>query len=393
MLSQKCDLSIGFLTKLYVALSVIFVFCNYYYLYFFDFNQGVSASPGYYSILKLIGVGLFSVAIFEPEIKRSVSVRHFVFTVFFVFSSAVFFVKRFFFDAGDDLYFNIIICAIPFVLFRINNNFDVILFFFEVCLWVLVFQILIDIYFFINELSLWENGAFIGGLGNPSSFGIFCNIVLAYVLFLRKFSVFSVFSIIVIIIGIVGTQSLFSMLAFIFLSSYFFWCKSKFLWLFLCAVSSVILVILWPWVAAGHLGYKISSLFLLLFGGGIEGEGSKSITLRFEIHNTFLQKVSEEFLSVMIFGYNDFYYYNTDSQFLTFFGSFGVLPSLLFFGIAFCQLFLVSQKYNVSRFFWISIFLFFVMFFTNRVIDYYPMALVFFLLVLFDPKIIRCNRI
>lgn len=379
LLNFRHDSIIDLSTKLCLVLSVLVVFSNYYYLYFYSFDQGVSGSPAYYSLLKVFGVALFSIAVFRSGIRKSFPVSHCLFLVFFVFSSFFFLSKRAFFDVGSDLYLNVIVCALPFLFLRLKSDVIVFLVFFEICLWLVVFQIFIDIYVFINGYSLWDNKAFVGGLGNPSSFGIFCSVILAYVLFLRKFSVFSIFSFFVILIGVIGTKSLFSVLASVLVISYFVWWKSKVMWVGLAISSGFVLAGLWQWVMSGHLGYKISSLIRLLFEGGVDG--SQSITLRVEIHQFFLEKLSESFIGVMLFGYEGFYYYNADSQFLSFFGSFGVLLSLVFFVWAFIGLICSGRNDSFSRFLYVSVGLFFVMFFTNRIIDYYPMPLLFFLLV------------
>lgn len=379
LVTRRQDSTIYLSTKLCLALAVLVVFSNYYYLYFYSFDQGISGSPNYYSLLKIFGIALFSVAVLKSGIRVSFPARHCIFLIFFVLSSIFFMTKRSFVDVGSDLYVNVIFCALPFVFFRVNPDENILLVFFEICLWVLVFQIFIDVYVYLNGYSLWDNKAFVGGLGNPSSFGIFCNVVLAYTLFLRKTSIFSIFSIFVLVLGILGTKSLFSVLALILVISYFIWCKSKLLWGVLAFVSGLTLASLWQWVMSGHLGYKISSLARLLFEGGVEG--SQSITLRVEIHRLFFERIAEDFMSVFFFGYDDFYYYNADSQFLSFFGSFGVLLSLLFFFWVFISLMRLRKKSDLSKFLYVSIGLFMVMFFSNRIIDYYPMPLLFFLLV------------
>ena len=97
MLTFRQNLIIDRPTKLCLVLSVLVVFSNYYYLYFYSFDQGVSESPAYYSLLKVFGVALFSIAVFRSGLRKSFPVSHCLFLVFFVFSSFFFSIEKSFF--------------------------------------------------------------------------------------------------------------------------------------------------------------------------------------------------------------------------------------------------------------------------------------------------------
>ena len=273
---------IGIRKKIIISFSAIVILCNYYYFHFYDFSQGVSSAPTYFSLSKVLGVALLTVSIFRFKVKSFMSPRMVSFAIFLIFSSVFVFLKRAHLDLGSDLYLNMIVCALPFLLLKMDENVRSILFFFEASLWVLVLQIGLDIFIRLNGYSLWENKSFVGGLGNPSSFGMLCNIALSYVLFLRRSSFFSIIFLVFIVFGVAGTKSLFSIASMILVFSYYFWQKNKFAWFLMLLLFCIILLFFGEYFLSGHFGYKFDSLFSLISSGNVEG--SRSITARVELY-------------------------------------------------------------------------------------------------------------
>jgi hypothetical protein len=381
---------ISFYRKFLFSISAILIFCNYYYLYLFQFNQGVSSSPGYFSFLKIFGVLSLVLAFFD---YRRPSTFHYdeALLIFFVFFSTIWlFIKMIFFEDGSDLYLNFVLSFLPFIFLSLKRNIGGFLYFFEFCFWLLTVQIAVDIYLRYNNISLWDNGAFIGGLGNPSSFGIFSNVVLAYVLLVREKSFSSVFGFFFIGFAIINTKSLFAVFAMFFVIMYFLWNKSKLASILSLVSGTSFFICFIDRIVPEHLMYKISSIYTLLLNSG--ADGSQSIMIRVAIHEIFYERISSNFLHVFFVGYDDLYYYKADSQFLSFFGSFGVFLSSIFFSAVVFNLIRNRRDTGVEKFFWISMFLFLLMFLTNRVIDYYPMP-VLFLVLFFGSNQFRSIKI
>lgn len=347
--------------------------------------------PGYFSILKIFGVIFFVLSFFKFQLNERLYGNEILLAIFLVSAISVFLAKKIYIHSGSDLFLNVIFCALPFFILSLRRDFELFYFFLQVCTWLLIAQIFLDFYIRSNGHSLWDNRAFVGGLGNPSSFGLFCNIVLCNVLFLRRFSFSSIFLIIFIVYAITETKSLFSLAAMAVVFLYFIWRRTKSgFFLFLIFIGAGIYLFS-DSLISGHLAYKISSLQEIFSAG--ESEGSQSITLRVEIHQIFFEKLADDFLSVLFFGYHEAYYYNADSQFLSFFGSFGVLSSMLFFFSIFYCLLVIKPRHKESDFFWISISLFVLMFFSNRIVDYYPMQLILFLLVFGSRRFIASSEL
>ncbi|TBW56702.1 hypothetical protein EZI54_08630 [Marinobacter halodurans] len=370
-------------TKAFVFFAAAFLFSNYYYLYFYGFEQGVSLAPGYLSFVKVAGVCFFVMSVFEFRLKTQLRLKELLILTFFVFSAAFFLIKRAYFEVGSDLYLNSILCFLPFAFLEVKNSSRRMLFF-EATFWVVIFQTIIDFYINYRGLSLWDNGAYVGGLGNPSSFGMLCNIVLSYLLFFRKRSWSTIICLPIIMFAIVETKSLFSMVAMLLIFCYFFWCLSKIAWFSITIFGGVGVSTFGWWFLPSHLKYKIFSLYSLISEGDLSG--SQSIFLRFELHRKFFENLSEHFLYTVFFGYPDYYYYGVDSQILTYFGSFGVLLTAFFLGGVFVHLAFSSRDGSARKFYWVSSFVLCFMFFSNRIIDYYPMPLMFLLLVFGSPR-------
>lgn len=133
---------------------------------------------------------------------------------------------------------------------------------------------------------------------------------------------------------------------------------------------------------SAHMVYKLESLLGLIMGGAEAEVGSVSVSLRVEMYRFFWERLSADFFDVLFYGYPGLHYYRADSQYLSYIGSFGLLNSLLFFGVMFSCAFTASLRRNsFARFSAVVIMMFTLMFFTNRALDYYPVPLFLFLII------------
>lgn len=81
-----------------------------------------------------------------------------------------------------------------------------------------------------------------------------------------------------------------------------------------------------------------------------------------------------------------------DSQFLTYFSSFGFLISSLFFMVIFVAL-IRSMILREHRFAFVLMLLFFFAFMTNRILDYYPVPFFMFLIMAYFYGCLSRKRI
>lgn len=204
----------GFSTKAVLFLSALLLLGNYYYLYFVGFEQGVVDGGWQFSLIKLLGLTMAFSALLSFSLRKSIKLDYFFVFVFFVLSVVVYAAKSMLVGGNDTLFLNTLICGLPFVVFPLRKNLSRVIVFFEYCLVIIIFQIAVDTVVFLTERSLWENSAFIGGLGNPSSFGFVCNMLVCYVLFERHRKLTSPFYFCVLCYGVFMTSS---MLAFLML--------------------------------------------------------------------------------------------------------------------------------------------------------------------------------
>ena len=175
---------------------------------------------------------------------------------------------------------------------------------FEFGMWILVFQTLLDFWIVKNGYNLWNNKIFVGGFGNPSSFGISCNIFLVYLIFIRKKNSLSLFGILILSVGIIYSNSMLSYLLFLILSItsiiyYFSW-----IGLIILFPIGWIYVTLESYVEISHLSYKLSSLMKLFEGSTLSYEIlSSSVSNRIFIYERFLHQLKVNHGQIFFWGF------------------------------------------------------------------------------------------
>lgn len=371
--------------KIVLFVSAMLILCNYYYLYFYDFSQGVSGANGYFGFIKFLGLAFFYVAMLTLRIRRSLALLDFLIFMFLFFFTVIFSLKALAIGRNGLLFANMLICAIPFFIFKRRLGRKGVIFFLDSCLLVLVSQVFIDAMIYANDLSLWNNKAFIGGLGNPTSFGFLSVILIAYVLFVKKLTIYPLMAVFVLSAGVLMTSSMLSVLLLLgIFMAWFFRGKKIFTFLFLSLAGLIILFVTEP-LLSEHLAYKLRSL-VSIFSGEIETQ-SASVSLRVQMHSLFIEKISEGPLQVMFFGYSGPSYYAADSQYLTYIGSFGFAASAIFFVTLFLKGLQVYRKEDsFCVFSMLVIFLYLIAFLSNRVLDYYPIPLFLFIVMMLGNR-------
>ena len=341
----------------YLALNLLLT------LYFYDFTLGESSGGVIFRlILKLLSVVLI---LYGFGFNKRVSLQQFVALLFFGLSSALLFFRGVFLGYNDLQWLNVVL-LVPLVLVNTSGFFTVRrVFFSSFKMW-----LLLELYLIIADYHLWENEAFIGGLGNPSSFGIVSIFFVFIALQERKYlwAIIGIYSLIM-------TKAMMPFLVFILVA----FLSAKYLYkgaLILIASVSIPVFLTFLEEYSKHLYLKLMGLIQFLSDG--QAVNLASISVRLE----FLESVSRQFkepLWVFFGGVDGVNYNYGDSQFVTYLTSFGVILFAVF--VLYILLILIGIKFwkirgRSAEFYFLISLLFLLI--TNRVLDYWPICLFFF---------------
>lgn len=232
--------------------------------------------------------------------------------------------------------------------------------------------IIIDSYFYLSANSLWHNSAFIGGIGNPSSYGF----VLIYIFEvasqgLKKKSIRFFIKIIAAAVLLL-TQALMPILVLIFIQIF----KLNKIIIFsiliiFIYVSSQIDFIL-ELLPNVHWNYKLEALIEFIKTLDYSNT-SLSISTRIEFFEG-VKLLNKDVMTFLTGGVNNTYYNFGDSQMITYVTSFGV-PLFLIFVFYLGRLY-IKAKNTSLKYFIISFLLILI---TNRILDYWPIAIIIFI--------------
>jgi hypothetical protein len=358
--------------RLVTFVAALLLLSPYYFFYFTSFDQGNADSPIAVTFLKFIALAVCVIAMFPMSIDRKASYAKLLLASFFAWSVVAFIFKGIFNGFSEFYFINTVLCAIPFLLMRPKQR--AITQFLSSCAIVLAAQVAIDAWISYSGNSLWDNGAFVGGVGNPSSFGFLCNLLIAYVVFYRKGRF-------VLLVPVLAYGSIMSssMLSTALLAAILFGAlvaRLTVMKLIALMILPAVAAIAAPSLVTDHVSYKIASLL-----DYNESEPrSISVSGRLEIHSEYARRLSEEPVCAILYGFD--HYIGRDSQVLTYLGSFGLLiSSLFFFAIAIALAGSLKKKGDLRAFTSIALFMFLVSFLTNRLLDYFPVALFLFALL------------
>ncbi len=359
--------------RMCIFIAAALILCNYYYLYFVPFTQGVAETSPLYSLFKIAGIIAVTLVLMTRTLRRFFTFEEMVLLIFLILATLGFFYRRALLGDRDNMFFNTVMCLLPFLILKPNPNPYFVSTFLECCLLIVSLQVIGDTFIYLTDASIWDNRAFIGGLGNPSSFGVTCNLLIAYILFERRLVLSTAFYMLALAVGVYMTSSLLSIAMFCLLT--IGWCIQR-----LTLKNSLALVIVCSAIIAlgrdflpSHVAYKLKSAESLIMGATNDDHSSRSVSLRREIHELYIEHFSESPLQTLTIGMLDHPYMKFDSQILTYFSSFGILTGLLFFiFIIFILMRTIEKRMLFPA---ICILIFSVTFLTNRIMDYYPMPI------------------
>jgi hypothetical protein len=253
---------------------------------------------------------------------------------------------------------------------------------------VLVLQVLVDAAIWYADASLWLSDAFVGGVGNPSSFGLLCSIGVAFALFHPQAGRFRWWIASVLTVGAVMSKALFAVLAVALVVA--IWLGGS--WRRVLAAVPVALIAALAFLTllagtgqddeTGFLEHKLSAAGALIGLVEYDVESSATVYQRIEMHERTFDALRHDPLGVLIGHLEGLPYWPMDSQVLTYLGSFGAPMLLVFLGL---HLWWMTRAWAIRRvdggFAFVVLGLFGLIFTTNRILDYFPMATVYFLVV------------
>lgn len=252
---------------------------------------------------------------------------------------------------------------------------------------VLALQVIVDAMIWVTGGSLWLSEAFIGGVGNPSSFGFLCSLLVAFFLLHPKAGPIRWLFVLILAAGVVMSKSLFAVIALGIV--YIAWMFSS--W------RRIILSL----VVIGAIAVSISTLFYntgfgqmvfvehkLKAAGALIGlvdydiDSSASVSVRVAIHEQTFTAIAQDPLRLIYGHLEGKQYWPMDSQFLTYLGSFGViiLADFLVLHLVWLQYSIRNRSIN-GIFNFCALLIFGLVFFTNRILDYFPVAIIYFMLI------------
>jgi len=372
-----------FLLGIFIAFNIMLT----NYLYEFD-SGGITGGETLRFILKILSVFLLFLSQPFPSkilINKNILL---ILALFLFLISYIFLIP---FSTWNELqFFNMYF--VIFILFGIGYNQKFIPKLNHLLIYIFLFIWLpVDIYFLFSGNSLWENKAFMGGIGNPSSYGM----IMIYLILINKgiFKPFREYLInFLLFSSLFLTQSLMPIIIMFILSFFLF--KKRII--FVVLVFFTFLFVSYFNFILEFLGLVDIHWFLKLqglFDSGLSSSNSSaSVFYRLEYFKD-LYKLFDNPL-VLLFGHVDGVSYNAgDGQYIAYATSFGI-PLFFFFLFSLFKIFYESKFFNLIN--GIRIKLFFVAFLlilvTNRYLDYWPNAIIVFLIINYIHQI-KNNKI
>ncbi len=246
----------------------------------------------------------------------------------------------------------------------------------------LILQSFVDLGLFVTGNTLWLSQAFVGGLGNPSSYGVTCAVALAFCLFHPRAGRFRAAKAAMLTVIAVMSMSLFTALGVMLL--YSVWVTRDVRRL-LVAVAVVIGtgMLISAWLASqedeNFLIHKFAAAAAVIGLVEYDADTSLTVTGRAAGYERTMTAIRKRPLGLITGHLEDKVYWPQDSQALTYLGSFGVLMLTAFVLLHALWMAYAARRWRADGgFTLLALALFGLMFFTNRILDYYPVATLYF---------------
>jgi hypothetical protein len=255
--------------------------------------------------------------------------------------------------------------------------------------WLVAFQAMIDAIIVMRGSALWISEAFVGGVGNPSSFGLICVLACAFCLLhpqagrgRRPLAGW-------LAIAAIMTKSLFAVFGLAIIAAIWAsrsWRRLVTSLILACAASMTLYYFAVGVIDnddPGFLEHKVLAAGALLGFGSYDVESAGSVTGRLEIHQLTYNALRDEPWRLLVGHLQGQVYWPMDSQVLTYLGSFGVAMLLAFLSIHLLWTYRAwANAHNEGGFSFVALLIFSSIFLTNRILDYFPVASMYFICVM-----------
>lgn len=252
-------------------------------------------------------------------------------------------------------------------------------------------QALLDIAVIATGRNLWGYGAFVGGVGNPSSFGLICVLGCAFCLMHPRAGRHRRPLAVWLAIAAIMTKSLFATLSIFVIALVWAsrsWRRMIASVILGCIAATAVSYFAFGAADEGDPSFVVRKMFAAAALVGFTRSDSDvsesgSISARLEIHERTYNAARQQPLQLLIGHFRGLVYWPMDSQILTYLGSFGLPILLAFLSIDLLWTYRAWRNPAADGGFGVlTMLLFTFIFLTNRILDYFPMASVYFLCVM-----------
>jgi hypothetical protein len=255
---------------------------------------------------------------------------------------------------------------------------------------VYILQACIDLTVLVQGQSLWLSEAFVGGSGNPSSFGISCVLLVAFFLLHPQAGRGALPKAVLLSGAALMTKSLFAALGLVIV--YGVWAlhdRRRLLAVFLVMIGGAVAVDAW---LASHdqeifVVHKLEAAAAFVGLMSYDIDTSLSVTARSEMHERTLDAIENEPTRLLSGHLEGLAYWPNDSEVLTYLGSFGVIVLVGFLALHLLWMGCALRNRRVDgKFTLVGLSLFGLIFFTNRILDYFPIATLYFICIVMATR-------
>ena len=336
-------------------------------------------------MLKVLAISCLIFGI-KDSLRPEISIQSLIFLlpIIFILGSILLFIPLL--NSEDIQSVNFLFFSFLIFLRMSSKSDEVMLKIFQIISWVTFLQLIIAVVFYSELPKLWENGAIVGGMGNPNVFGLFLLLAAMYFYVVeRKFYIP-----IILVIGSFGTGSLVTMLLGCCALIYFFIQLKKIKLLLFLGLMTLLTLSASNFFPVTHILGKLDAVLTFLSNG--DSSGSLSVSSRLNYYLDGLNLLFE-FPSAILFGHpNGILFYSGDGLYIYYLVSFG-LPVFFYFIVSNLVLFkkAIDSKNKINSFLGITLGIYLIYFSTNRILDYWPAAFPYLLALVYLSKNLKFN--
>jgi hypothetical protein len=364
----------------------------YYLNYGGVFDEGSTEGVGMQTLLvRVVAVSCIVTALFPFRLRSWSSI---VIQALYIYGALSFVLAAGWYGPLNDSFFLNTIIQLPVLLALVGTRCEIdYVRWLKLIFWVLGIQVVIDILILQTGHSLWLSKAFVGGLGNPSSFGLLCVLGGTFCIFHPSVGRERWILVIMLTIGAYQSKAVFAVLTIAML--FMVWISTS--WKrticasivgFLLALGSVLLSN--GQSDDGETGYvehKLMAVGALLSLVEYDVDSSASVSQRIAMHKSTFGELAVDPVALVAGHLKGLPYWAMDSQLLTYLGSFGAPFLMLFLTLhVYWMVCAWRRRQEDNGFTFLCLCIFGLIFTTNRILDYFPIAIIYFMIIAMTLK-------